>query len=71
MFIVADAQGLLQIPMWRDLKSLWLEADAPSPDTEWGKKNVKAATIIQTALSQPYASWNGSEDSEPMNPMEV
>ena len=73
MFIVADAQGLLQIPMWKDLKSLWLEADAPSPDmdTEWGKKNVKAGRIIQTALSHPYASWNGSEDSEPLNPMEV
>ena len=71
MIIVADTQGLLQIPMWRDLKSLWLEANAPRLDPEWGKKNVKAATIIQTALSHPYVSWNGSESSEPMDSMEI
>ena len=71
LFIIADAQGLLQIPIWRNLKAFWLEADNPRPDPEWGKKNVKAATIIQTALSHPYRYWNGSESSEPMDSTEI
>ena len=66
LFIIADAQGLLKKPMWSDLKALWLDADNPRPNLEYGKKNVKAARIIQTALKDPYHHWDGTEGSEPM-----
>ena len=69
LFIIADAQGLLEIPMWSDLRALWLDADNPRPNLEYGKKNVKAARIIQTALTHPYHYWDGTESSEPMTSM--
>ena len=65
----SDAQGLLEIPMWSDLRALWLDADNPRPNLEYGKKNVKAARIIQTALTHPYHYWDGMESSEPMTSM--
>ena len=66
MFIIADAQGLLQIQMWKDLKSLWLESDTPSlvKNANWGKKRVTVGKLMQTALSPPYVYWNGSKDSD-------
>ena len=61
LFIIADAQGLLKIPMWSDLKALWLDADNLRPNLEYRKKNVKTARIIQTTLTHPYRYWDGSE----------
>ena len=66
LFIIADSKGLLEIPMWSNLRALWLDTDNPRPNLEYGKKNVKAARIIQTALKHPYHHWDGTEGSEPM-----
>ena len=70
LFIIADSKGLLESPMWSDLRTIWLDADADylRPNLEYGKKNVKAERIIDTALSHPYHYWNGTEDSEQISP---
>ena len=70
LYIIADSKGLLESPMWNDLRTIWLDADAEylRPNHEYGKKNVKAERIIGTALSHPYHCWNGTKDSEHIRP---
>ena len=70
LFIIADSKGLLESPMWSNLRAIWLDADADylRPNLEYGKKNVKAARIIETALTHPYHHWDGTVDSEPKTP---
>ena len=70
LFIIADSKGLLESPMWSNLRTIWLDADAEylRPNLEYGKKNVKAERIIGTALSHPYHRWNGTVDSELISP---
>ena len=64
LFIIADSKGLLEIPMWNNLRALWLDRDNPRPNLEYGKKNVKAERIIETALTHPYHHWDGTEESD-------
>merc|ERR1712115_404317 len=70
LFIIADSKGLLESPMWSNLRTIWLDADAEflRPNVEYRKKNGKAERIIGTALSHPYHCWNGTKDSEPISP---
>ena len=58
LFIIADSKGLLESPMWSNLRTIWLDADTEylRPNLEYGKKNVKAERIIGAALSH---RWNG------------
>ena len=70
LFIIANSKGLLESPMWSNLRTIRLDADAEylRPNLEYGKKNVKAERIIGTALSHPYHRWNGTVDSELISP---
>ena len=54
--------------MWNNLRAIRLDTDNLRPNLEYGKKNVKAARIIETALTHPYHHWDVTVDSEPKTP---
>ena len=68
LFIIADAEGLMDIPMWKTLRAIWLDKDIQesSPRKKRcksnipSKKRVKAGTVVQEALQPPYINWRGS-----------
>ena len=55
LYIIADSKGLLESPMWNDIRKIWFDANNEYANNEYGKKNVKAERIIGTALSH---RWN-------------
>ena len=64
MFIIADSQGLLEIPMWSNLRPIWYDEERRGQrkackDKNLGKKRVKFGEIFNTALSDPYITWMG------------
>ena len=40
LFIIADAEGLMDIPMWKTLRAIWLDKDIQESSPE--KKGAKA-----------------------------
>ena len=56
LYIIADSKGLLESPMWNDIRKIWFDANNEYANNEFGKRNVKAERIIGAALSH---RWNG------------
>ena len=56
LLLIADSKALLAVPMWKQIKNIWLETDSRVDDRVGGlgKKRIMAGTVIEKAQKWPY-----------------
>ena len=56
LLLIADSKALLAVPMWKQIRNIWLDTDSRADDRVGGlgKKRIMAGTVIEKAQKWPY-----------------